>query len=87
MQSETVSVYNGSQYAMYITVYTDGRLTLTLENDGCAFLRHGAERTVKEIDMAAVATLDREYLRKNLVTKVLAARQRLGAREGVDAAM
>jgi hypothetical protein len=64
---------------MWIVVHSDGRIVLHAENDGYAFLRHGAEPIDDEITLEQVADLERRHSKPGLVREVEAALTRLMA--------
>ena len=68
-----ISVSGGSQYEQWIVVHDDGRIILHTENDGCAFLRHGAKPTEEALTLEQVAALDTGYPPRDLVRRVRAA--------------
>jgi hypothetical protein len=54
-----IDVHHGSTSESWLVVYKDGRVKYHVENDGYAFMRHGAEAFEKWLDMDAVRELGR----------------------------
>jgi hypothetical protein len=73
MRAEVVWVHRGSQSESWLVVHDDGRIVYHSENDGYAFLRHGAQAIDEEISLEDVADLERRHWKKGLVQQVEAA--------------
>jgi hypothetical protein len=71
--SALIDVYRGGQSESWLVVHDDGRIIYHSENDGYAFLRHGAEAIDEEITLEQVADLERTHSKTGLVRQVEAA--------------
>ena len=53
--STMINIHHGSQSEEWLVVHDDGRIVSHFENDGYAFLRHGAQAIDEEITLKQVA--------------------------------
>jgi hypothetical protein len=68
--SALIDIHRGSQSESWLVIHDVGRIVYHSENDGYAFLRHGAEPIDEEITLEQVAELERRHWKKGLVQQV-----------------
>jgi len=78
-----IDVHRGSQSESWLVVYPDGRIQYHAENDGYAYLRHGAEAVEEWLTMDDVRALARRHSHK-LTEAVEAAIRDLNTEEMTD---